>query len=748
MTPSSPQRSARRILLLGAILILAILMLVFVRWYLGGGGIESPSFNLQAVMLDVLTVVNVLFILTLVLVLSRYLVKLFFEKKGKPFFASVRTKLTVAFMALAIVPTGLFVFFSYEVINQSVIQWFSAPAEELLRSSEELARGYYSTTVQQTQRLMEDLLEQNRGEAAGPPDLERYRAQSLLDAILLMDSSGRVLYRTEAPGDHPAPFTVEDPRLLAQNALIGKISYFVENHPAEDVVICFTPAPWAPEQILVFAKRIPGSIAYRSFLINEAYQEYFQLKNQVELIRLNYFFIVGFAGVVLLFGFVWFGLYISKQITVPIQALVEGSRRVSQGDLSSPIHCEANDELEVLIQSFNHMMEDLQRNKVLLEEVNANLQRFNEELEHRNTFIQTVLNTIAAGVVTVDRELTVTISNPASRFLIKQRHVQDGVTRLQDVIPPEKMPDLLRLLKESEFHPRVSREITFWTGKRTIHFAVTASAMHSPEGETTGYVIVFDDVTDLIKAEKAAAWQEVAKRLAHQIKNPLTPIHLFVERIRKQFGRLEESGALPPVEPVGHFREILDEALQSVQSETQNLKYLVEEFARFARLPSPSFAAMDLNGLVEEVVAARFPGAATPVDIVTRLDSGLPLIVADRDLIRNVLVNLVDNAIESITEVSDRGRVGIETAFDPVSRRVRLTVEDDGPGISEEMRENLFLPYFSTKTQGMGLGLTIVKKILDDHEAAIRVEAVTPRGCRIVVEFSGVQSSEYGSTAI
>jgi two-component system nitrogen regulation sensor histidine kinase NtrY len=748
MTPSSPERSARRILLVGAILILAILMLVLVRRFLGGGGIESPSFNLQAVMLAVLTAVNVLFILTLVLVLSRYLVKLFFEKKGKPFFASVKTKLTVAFTVLAIVPTGLFVFFSYEVINQSVIQWFSAPAEELLRSSEELARGYYSSSVQQTQRLMEILLEQGREAETGRPDLERFRAQSLLDAVLLMDARGRVLYRAEAPGDRPAPFVVEDPKLLVQNALRGRISYFVENHPAEDVVICFTPAPWAPEEILVFAKRIPGSVAYRSFLINEAYQEYFQLKNQVELIRLNYFFIVGFAGVVLLFSFVWFGLYISKKITVPIQALVEGSRRVSQGDLSNPISCEANDEFEVLIQSFNHMQEDLQRNKVLLEEVNQNLQRFNEELEHRNTFIQTVLNTIAAGVVTVDRDLTVTISNPASRLLIKQRRIQDGQTRLQDVIPAEKMPDLLRLLKETEFHHRVSREITFWTGKRTIHFAVTASAMHAPEGETTGHVIIFDDVTDLIKAEKAAAWQEVAKRLAHQIKNPLTPIHLFVERIRKQFVRLEESGALPAVEPVGHFREILDEALQSVQSETQNLKYLVEEFARFARLPSPSFAAMDLNQLVEEVVATRFPGAATPVEIVTRLDSGVPLIVADRDLIRNVLVNLVDNAIESITEVAAHGRVGLETAFDPVSRRVRLTVEDDGKGISEEMRENLFLPYFSTKTQGMGLGLTIVKKILDDHEAAIRVEPVDPRGCRFVVEFSSVQSPEYGSTPV
>jgi two-component system nitrogen regulation sensor histidine kinase NtrY len=748
MSTSRPTRPARRLLLLGSFLVLAVLLLVSLHYFLGGGGIESPSFNLQAVLLAVLTAINVLFILTLLLVMSRYLVKLFFEKKGKPFFASVKTKLTVAFTVLAIVPTALFVFFSYEVINQSVIQWFSAPAEELLHSSEELARGFYASTIQQTQRLMEMLVEQTGDTAPGRADLDRYRVQSLLDAILLLDPSGKVRYRSEGTNRQGAPLAIEDPQLVLQNAYRGRVSYFVENHPAEDVVLCFTPAPWSQGEVLVFAKRIPGSVAYRSFRINEAYQEYFQLKNQVELIRLNYFFIVGFGSVILLFGFVWFGMYISKKITVPILALVEGSRRVSQGDLSSPIECEANDEFEVLIQSFNHMMEDLKRNKVLLEEVNQNLQNFNQELERRNAFIQTVLNTIAAGVVSVDKDLTITISNPATRHLIKQRRIQDGTTRLPDILPVEKMPDLLRLLKETEFHPQVSREIPFWTGKRTIHFAVTASAMRGAEQETVGYVIVFDDVSDLIKAEKAAAWQEVAKRLAHQIKNPLTPIHLFVERIRKQFARLQEEGTLPGTEPVANFREILDEALQSVQSETQNLKYLVEEFTRFARLPSPSMAVMDLNQLVEEVVAARFAGGAAHAEIVTRLDPGLPGIVADRDLIRNVLVNLVDNAIESIEEVGELGRVSIETVYDPASRGVRLTVEDDGKGISEEKWEHLFLPYFSTKKQGMGLGLTIVKKILDDHEAAIRVEPVSPRGCRFVVEFGSVQGPGDGAETV
>lgn len=731
-----------KITLLALGILLALAVLLFTQYQLGGGGIESPTFNLQAILLAVLTVMNVLFILVLVLVLARYLVKTFFEKRERTVFASVKTKLTLALLALAIVPTGLFVFLAYTVINRSISQWFSAPAEEILRHSEELARSYYITAIDNVRGEMADFRSEAARGALTWEDVTAFRQRRRLDAVLLLDARGRVRREdTARPDRGQAAVALKDPALVVQNVRLGEIAHFVENHPDRDVVVCFAPSPWNDRGILVFLKALPGSVAYRSYLIIKAYQEYFRLRNQVELLRWQYLLIVSFAGISLLFAFVWFGIYISKQITGPVEALIEGSQRVAARDWSRPIEWAASDEFGTLVQSFNRMMGELARSQEAIEQANAGLTRMNRELAERNTFIQTVLDSVATGVVSVDADLRITSSNSATRHLLKQRRVQDGATYLREVIPPEKMPELQRLLQEAEFHQRVSREITFETGKRTMHFAVTASAMRDAEGRVSGYVVVFDDVSDLIRTEKAAAWQEVAKRLAHEIKNPLTPIQLFVERIRKQFGRLQDAGALPGNDSVSHFRQLLDDGLATVQTETGNLKYLVEEFSRFARLPNPVLLPVNLNQLVEEAAAA-FRVAHPERRVETDMDPGLPPVYLDRELIRLVINNLLRNAADAVAEEGGDGRITVATAYREESRRVHLSVEDEGRGLADEHWENLFLPYFSTKKEGMGLGLTIVKKILDDHEAAVRAEPVQPHGCRFVVEFTHLRTPE------
>lgn len=723
------------------LLALALFFLFYTQYHLGGGGIESPQFNLQAVLLAALTVINILFILVMVLILSRYIVKTFFDKKGKRLFASVKTKLALSFMILAVVPTGFFVFFSYEVINESVSQWFSAPAEELLRHAEEVARAYYLQAIEGVRSQMADFLAAHQQAGFTWDDLVRFRRQNRLDLVSILDQRGRVLLRDGESKPGQRAFRVDDPSLIFQNLRPGDVSYYVENHPDEDLIVCFTPHPAVPGQVVVAIRRIAGSVAYRAFWINEAYQQYFQLKNQVELIRVNYFFIVGFASVVLLFAFMWFGLYISKKITVPILALVDGSQRVAAGDLQMAVDYTAGDEFGVLVSSFNRMTGELRRNKEVIEQANEELTRFNRELEQRNTFIQTVLDTIATGVVSIDPEMTITISNASASHLLKQRRIQDGATQLREVLPAEKVDEILRLIQEAEFQPRVSREIVFQAGKRTMNFAVTASQMKDPEGRKTGTVMVFDDVSELMKTERAAAWQEVAKRLAHQIKNPLTPIQLSMERIRKQYARLLEEGSLPPSAETRLFSEILEESLQTAQTETRTLKYLVEEFSQFARLPAPNLQPMDLNELLEDV-ASRSRQARPDIGLQMQLDESLPLIYADRELIRNVLMNLIDNAVESIDETEGGGQIDLGTRHDPGSNRVLLWLQDNGRGISEEIWEHLFLPYFSTKEHGMGLGLAIVKKILDDHDAGIRIDPAVPSGCRLELEFRKIKSGE------
>ncbi len=405
----------------------------------------------------------------------------------------------------------------------------------------------------------------------------------------------------------------------------------------------------------------------------------------MELLRWQYLLIVSFAGISLLFAFVWFGIYISKQITGPVQALIEGSQRVAARDWSRPIEWESSDEFGTLIQSFNRMTEELARGQAAIEQANAVLTRMNQELEARNTFIQTVLDSVATGVVSVDADLRITSSNTATRHLLKQRRVQDGVTHLQEVIPPEKMPELQRLLQEAEFHQRVSREITFETGKRTMHFAVTVSAMRDTEGRVTGYVVVFNDVSDLIRTESGglAGGRQAA---GPRDQNPLTPIQLFVERIRSS-GRVCRTKA--PCRAAN--RSAISASswmtwLATVQSETGNLKYPVEEFSRFARLPNPVMLPVNLNQLVDEDGAFRVAHPERRVALVLdpRPAAGLPGSGADPAGHQQPACNAAGRR-RGRRRRSDHGNHRLPGREPPGAPQ---RVEDEGRGLADEHWEN------------------------------------------------------------
>ena len=748
MKPPAPSRFPRKGLLLAFLFAIAMIALLVGTRSLMSGTVEPPSFNLQVILLTVLTVVNILALLLLVAILVRYVIKLFFDRRGKTIHTSVRVKLIFAFAMLAFIPTGFFMFFSFTLISRSVSQWFSAPAESILKNADSLAQNYYASVIERTRALLGDYLA--APEKGGEEEaLRAFRRETRLDSVFRLNPEGVVAFHDEAPGPD-RPYRPENVPLVMQNAQHGTVSHFVENRPSGDMVLAFARLH-RNGPVLVFAQKIPHSPSVQANLINEAYQEYFKLKNQVGLIRVNYYFVIALVGGLILLGFCWFGVYISRKITTPINALLEGSRRVAAGDLSSPVACETRDEFEELIQSFNRMTEEIRRNEAMLGEANEELVRINRELESRNTFIETVIDSIATGVVSVDQDRLITISNAASGTMLKPLAITAGRSHLRDVLPPEKAEEIDRLLKDADFHGRVSREILFQAGKRTLHFAVTVTPMRDAERHKTGYVIAFDDVTELLRTEKAAAWQEVARRLAHEIKNPLTPIQLSMERVVRQYQKIAEDGLgspapAPDAQAVQRFGEVLRESLQVIQGETRNLKYLVDEFARFARLPAPNPVPTDLNALVREI-RDRCDPQHPEIQFELRLEEDIPQPYLDPELIRRVLVNLVDNAAESIKDTRGPGAITVATRFDRDSGRVVLTVEDTGTGIPEEDLDSLFLPYFSTKQTGMGLGLTIVRKILEDHEAGIRPEKVTPHGLRMVIDFVNYRETVSPSSA-
>jgi two-component system, NtrC family, nitrogen regulation sensor histidine kinase NtrY len=425
---SRPERFKRILRWSGVfcLLFLALFILFFFQSNLNSDWTENPRFNLQAILLAIVTVFNFLLLVTLVILLARYVMKSVMERKGRLMKTSVKTKLILAFTFLSFVPTGLYVLFSYQIIHRSLDLWFSSPAEHTLRQAEELAQNYYSAVIAETRNFLDDYRQDRRTlSEADFPELASFRAQRRLDVVLVTDETGAVLFRDQDPRWKHLNYLPEDPGLIQQNARENEIQHTMESHPNEDVVLSFVKMPGTPARIVTFGKRIPGAISYRAFLINEAYKEYFQLRNQMDLIRWNHFFVVGLAGLVIFFCFIYLGIYVSKKITVPVQSLVEGSRRLAAGDLTTPIECEARDEFDELISSFNQMMVELRRSREELEAANAQLQGTNQELERRNSFIQTVLDTIATGVVSLDDQFIITSSNASAAHLL-QMSIQDG----------------------------------------------------------------------------------------------------------------------------------------------------------------------------------------------------------------------------------------------------------------------------------------------------------------------------------
>src|SRR5437899_8544202 len=424
---------------------------------------------------------------------------------------------------------------------------------------------------------------------------------------------------------------------------------------------------------------------------------------------------------IVVFSFVWFGFYLARGITGPIAELAEGTREVAAGNLAYKVHARADDEIGVLVQSFNRMTDDLSESKRRLEEAYLDLQDKHTELEDRRRYMETVLEAITTGVVSLDPQNRITTVNRAAATMFGlNEHTMVGRSIDQAFVGPD-LRDVVALAQRIQRGRAATVEQALQLRRNGARVSLLASGttLRGPEGEYGGLVIVFDDLTELLKAQRLAAWREVAQRIAHEIKNPLTPIQLSAQRLRRRLARAS-----------GDEQQLVTECTETIIQEVDGLKRLVDEFSRFARMPAPAPRPTDLGPLVESVVALyreSHPG----LTLVTRHAEDLPPVEVDPDHIKRAVLNLVDNAVEA---VGGAGGVVVETAHVPETAHARIIVTDTGPGISPEDKDKLFLPYFSTKAAGMGLGLPIVWEIVTEHGGTIRVEDNEPRGCRFIIE--------------
>jgi two-component system nitrogen regulation sensor histidine kinase NtrY len=449
----------------------------------------------------------------------------------------------------------------------------------------------------------------------------------------------------------------------------------------------------------------------------EDYQQLRVLKQPLAGVYLSFFLML---TLMILVASTWMGLYIAKRITRPVQMLAAAANEIGAGHLDHRVEAETRDEFGSLIEAFNRMASDLSASRRRLERSSIELEHKHRDVEARRRYVETILERIATGVVSVDTGGRVrTLNSAAARLLGLDASVY-GLPAQTVFGSPELKPLAVLIDQAARSHEEaLPQEVAIARDGRDLHLAVMTTPLRREDGVSDGLVLVFDDVTPLIRAQKVAAWREVARRLAHEIKNPLTPIQLCAERLRRHFA------AAP-----SQTRGLVEECTGTIVGEVESLKGLVDEFSQFARMPAPRAMPTDLHALLTDVLGL-YRGIFADVELRPRFAGELPHVSVDPEQIRRVVINLIDNAVEAMEQ---RGAIEIETHHAPAENLVRIVVADNGPGIPPGEREKLFLPYYSTKKRGSGLGLAIVRRIVAEHGGSIDVTDNTPRGTRFAIE--------------
>jgi two-component system nitrogen regulation sensor histidine kinase NtrY len=653
------------------------------------------------------------------LILTRALVRTLAERRAGRIGSRFKAKMVLGAMGVSLLPLVFLFFFSYALVNRTLNNWFPRPLEianEQSRAlmSEMTSRSYNQMSAQAAEVC--DLVEQKH---AAWNDAARHAAPEA-DAVWRVTASGSL--QNVFPG-RLASFALQHASLSATlptgaEVWTGKGGAYIAGR-----------APCGAGAILV-GRKVPSDFLERYNNIERQTQIYQQQKEQLRQYKREILLTLSLITVLLIFSTTWVALFLSKQVTVPIQALAEATRELSRGNFDYRIGVQAQDELGTLVRSFNGMAAQLEQGRQQINAFTSSLEEAVEERERRRKMMEAILENIPTGVVSLDPGGAITRVNGAAVRILGE-HARD-VRTLVDLLGEDAARAVMHLMRRSLRMGAASRELEIATRGRLVRTAVTVSSL-GPRRSNPGFVVVIDDLTELLSAQKAAAWQEVAQRIAHEIKNPLTPIQLSAQRILRYIDR-NSSGLQFSMRT--EFEKLAAECASLIEREVQTLESLVSEFSRFARFPSARLAPSDINPIVEGAVAL-FQGRLEGIEVRADLASSLPPVRVDAELMRQVLANLIDNAAEAM-EGSRIRQLRLITRAVGDGDAVEIEVSDSGHGISPADKDKLFLPHFSTKDRGTGLGLAIASRIVAEHNGTIRVEDNVPAGTRIVLRFPAV----------
>ncbi len=725
----------KRKLIRRAILI-CLLLIPFFIWLqslLLKGKVELPINN--NILIFALININVLLVLFVLFLVLRNLAELLFERRVNRLGNKLKTKLIASFLSLTLIPTILLFFVALQFVSTSMDYWFNASIEDSLTESLKLAQSLLHEKKEQA-TLMSDALKIRLKDL----EITTYTSETIsstLKNLLAFNPINGPDYLGLITDDKNLEITVRGPRL--RSIILPKIpldilknvrtghgrEILIQETKIGDLVSCIAEIQLGSQKfnhaVLITSLLVKSDQLARMTTISQGIEGYRQLKYFKEPFKFWLLIILLIVTLLVIFAAIWFGLYISRGITEPLEQLVLATRRVTEGDLEFEMERSSRDEMGLLVDSFNKMTNNLSASNKKLAETYAALQRSSQESEQRRRYTEIILQNVSAGVISLDEHGKITTIN---RFAEKLLNIDKSLflgLNYNDVLPSyqAKIVDgFIDELHETE-KKSVEQHIKLNVLGKNYSLLINFTQLEDEEGKSVGFVLVFDNLTKLEKMQRMAAWREVARRIAHEIKNPLTPIQLSAQRLRRRYPNI-----------IAEDNSVFDQCTNTIITQVDELKRLVSEFSQFARMPKVHKSPDNIVQLAKDTLFL-YQEAHKNIQFSCLEKTPIPVFSFDREQIKRCLINLLDNAVAVLP---NGGTIDIEFSLDEEHENVFLKVIDNGPGISKENKLKLFEPYFSTKKTGTGLGLAIVSTIVSDHNGYIRVQDHNPVGSIFIIE--------------
>jgi two-component system nitrogen regulation sensor histidine kinase NtrY len=728
-------RRRRAVLLLSCGVVLFFALLGALQWFnTSGVSFLNPETSGETLAFTGLTVVLFLLLIVLLLLLLRNILKLYADQGSSALGARLRTRMVLGAALIALTPAVLMFLFSFQLMNRSIDRWFSPNTSELREDSARVVQELAEYVANNARVEAESIAASGAPDLAAPimkDTLGLHRITLAGGFAVVYDKDMRKIAGFQEPGETDTAYLLpwlnesEVERVVPLHGDFSDSLLASARRTDQPIIVvggheyALGMSATGSGKVVVVALPMPQGLSQTAIRIRSGAASYWQLFRMRNRVRSNFFLLLLLVTVLVFFTSVWLAMFLSKQITRPVSALADAMGEIAAGKYEQRVELITTGEMADLVRSFNHMAADLEASRQLAESSSAQLTAANQAIEERRHELETIVETIPSGVVTLDGSGAVLQANRAFAALMGlQNEAEIRGKTIESFLPAEVADDFAAVIRRGHRMGAASTEIELHMRGRNMHLGVTSARLDLARGK--GTVLVVEDTTELLRAQRQLAWKEVAQRVAHEIKNPLTPIALSAERIGKHLDRGQADSP-----------NIIRKCSEVILGCVGTLRTLVDQFSALAQFPAPQPRACDMNEIAEEALAL-FAGRLDGITIKRGFEPGLPPVLADPEALRRALANLIDNAAEAM-QGSLLRVLGIGTALSEDGMSVELTISDTGHGLTDEIRERLFLPFYSTKHRGTGLGLSIAAKIIQEHGGSIRAESNTPKGARFLL---------------